>query len=418
MTRRSWIAAMTAGTLAPAVSPLRADTCLYPVLAPAYLFPSFLRSAYQHPNSRPKLFSLPAYDDLPDAVISPAQTVRIPVDQMGRPENAPALNLLRAAYQRMEHDSGCTGFALQASLHNLYCFGGGAHDPTGGIFLAWHRALLYFHERLLRWHLEQAGISGAAQVALPYWDVLSFSESGGVYNTSPELEHLDCRTWISPGSATSTQAVGQLRLGLDAADLMDCGSYLFCWHMAVHLYVGGTMATLENAAFDPIFFALHASVDRMWTVSKSAPIAPASNTCTFYDPYAGNSGAWVRVDLKDFGATANLGISYAPPSGFGAWISTLAVPAAVEIQLPDKIDEGASLYVRVQNRDFDLGEIVTAYVHHPNHSHQPMPSRFAVSAELEHLLRNAKQADAQFSLSARNGQRIRLLGKWRLIEHR
>lgn len=409
-TRRSWLTGVTAGALAPAFQQLRASTCPRPGLAPRKLFPQFLWSAYAA-AARPNLFNSPGCDDLPPAVITPSNIVRIPVDQIGRPENAPALNLLRTAYEKMRNDSTVCGFVLQASLHNLYCFGGGAHNHDGGVFLAWHRALLYYHERLLRKNLEQAGVAGAAQVALPYWDVLSFSEGPGVYGDDPELDHPDCRTWIVPDTATSSQAAGQLSLGLAATDLMNCSRYLFSWHLAVHCYVGGDMQTLQNAAFDPIFFALHSAVDCMWTNSKAASIAPASNTCAFYDAYAGGTGAWVRVDLKDFSAGANLGIAYAPPSGVAAWITRLAPPAAVEIQLPERIGEGVKLYVQVRERGFNLGEILTMY----GHSDRRMASRFAVSGPLERLLRTVPHDSVRFLLQADKSAPIMVPGKWRLI---
>jgi len=43
----------------------------------------------------------------------------------------------------------------------MFCRGG-AHYSTGGSFLAWHRAFVYFQERLLRWLLEQRDPQRAA----------------------------------------------------------------------------------------------------------------------------------------------------------------------------------------------------------------------------------------------------------------
>ena len=35
-------------------------------------------------------------------------------------------------------------------------------------------------------------------------------------------------------------------------------------HGAVHVWVGGTMGRIDWAAYDPIFWAHHANIDRLW----------------------------------------------------------------------------------------------------------------------------------------------------------
>jgi tyrosinase len=37
-------------------------------------------------------------------------------------------------------------------------------------------------------------------------------------------------------------------------------------HDGIHVHVGGTMANIAWAAYDPIFFAHHAMIDRLWSM--------------------------------------------------------------------------------------------------------------------------------------------------------
>jgi tyrosinase len=51
-----------------------------------------------------------------------------------------------------------------------------------------------------------------------------------------------------------------LRLG----DFLDFQQQLEQIHDHIHIWVSGTMAEVPFAAYDPIFFAHHAMVDRIW----------------------------------------------------------------------------------------------------------------------------------------------------------
>jgi hypothetical protein len=405
VTRRSWILAASAAAAASS----KGQVCTgAPIPAGSMLFPKGL----QNPPSD-TLFDLPDYDSLPFPAKLSIPGTRLPVNQMTQPANAQALGLLRAAYQRMIVDPSVKGFAVQATLHKLFCSTsyGDAHGYTGGAFLAWHRAFLYFHERVLRWQLEQVGIANADAVRLPYWDVISFSESGGIYGSYPELENASCRQWTCPDACTATEAVGQLRLAQNETDLANCAGELYSWHLAVHNYVGGYMGSITQSAFDPIFFALHASVDRMWSNSK-ATATPDKHICTFYDPYAGN-GAWVQVNLADYGATANPEITYAPPGGVSAMFLALPVPAAMEVTLPTVVTAGTKLFVVGPKKEYSLGIVLPSDA---QHSHQHQPTRFAIQPELEGVLKENKHDNVQLFLKDSRGVKRPIEGsRWRLV---
>jgi hypothetical protein len=74
-----------------------------------------------------------------------------------------------AALLKVTKDNDPRGWYRQGAVHCWYC--SGAADGLNGMeihggwwFLAWHRAYLYFHERVL------GSLIGDATFALPYWD--------------------------------------------------------------------------------------------------------------------------------------------------------------------------------------------------------------------------------------------------------
>src|SRR5262249_51820546 len=80
---------------------------------------------------------------------------------------------------------------LQTFIHHFYCSDTerGVHNSKGGLFFAFHRALLVFHERLLQWTLEKCckvNPNTARNFRLPYWDPRS---DQGVYS-DPKLTGL------------------------------------------------------------------------------------------------------------------------------------------------------------------------------------------------------------------------------------
>jgi tyrosinase len=66
----------------------------------------------------------------------------------------------------------------------------------------------------------------------------------------------------TPGVALPTESeIGDL---LDDSDWASFSDRLESYHDEVHVWVGGDMQDIATAAFDPVFFAHHAMVDRIW----------------------------------------------------------------------------------------------------------------------------------------------------------
>jgi len=169
------------------------------------------------------------------------------------------------------------GYQWHAAIHGLPVPGLCAHGNA--LFLPWHRAYLYFFELALR--------DRVFDVTLPWWDwrtpagaesrvppayaaarvgraqnPLHFAkiDPPGAQGSWPR------RTDRSPG--TNTPALPTPELVEDI--LREPGFREFTnrletsLHNSVHMWVGGAMTDPRWAAFDPIFWAHHCMVDRLW----------------------------------------------------------------------------------------------------------------------------------------------------------
>lgn len=180
---------------------------------------------------------------------------------------------LRQALSRAQRIGDDRGYQYWAGVHGLplptYCRHG---SP---LFLPWHRAYLYFLEKAL-----QDQVPG---VTLPWWDWRDHSEAlpaayarartpGNKANPlhsspiQPSGRRLpnEKRTWREPGDPSwlpSAAEVDQVRAN---RDFFTFQSQLESLHNGVHGFVGGTMAIVATSAYDPIFWAHHCMIDRVW----------------------------------------------------------------------------------------------------------------------------------------------------------
>jgi len=177
-----------------------------------------------------------------------------------------ALALLNAA-----STGGVGGFADYANVHTDAGFQE-AHGADG--FLPWHRAFLLDLERELQ--------AIDPSVSLPYW---RFDEPApnlftraflGVpnpttgtleFDTGNPLQFLSPPIWRVPGFDTATQPAWVI----GEAATMQLGpvfaSYRFMEgdpHGSAHTSFSGLISSIGTAARDPLFFMLHANVDRLW----------------------------------------------------------------------------------------------------------------------------------------------------------
>lgn len=184
---------------------------------------------------------------------------------------------MRRAFAAARAISDDRGYQHQAGIHGLplpmYCTHG---SP---LFLAWHRAYLYFFEKALQ--------DRVAGVTLPWWDWTSATQKlPGAYSRRRDADRRANPLYSSPiqpsgrepgGSNHTVRDPGgpgapplptpeQLREVLALGDFTDFQSQLEDIHNGVHVWVGGTMGDIATAAYDPIFWAHHCMIDRVWRI--------------------------------------------------------------------------------------------------------------------------------------------------------
>jgi len=190
----------------------------------------------------------------------------------------PQVAALRSAYRASMSIGDDRGWQHWAGIHGLplpmYCQ---HHTP---LFLAWHRAYLYYFELTLK--------EFEPTVTLPWWDwtsawshrvgfpvVYSAAEAGGQPNPlaggpinalaqqqgGQGAPHHTSRSPDDPATLPTAADVNAL---LALGDFLDFQSQLEGIHDNVHVWSGGTMAEIPYAAYDPIFFAHHCMIDRIW----------------------------------------------------------------------------------------------------------------------------------------------------------
>ncbi len=166
------------------------------------------------------------------------------------------------------------GYQYWAGIHGLplpaYCQHGSQ------IFLPWHRAYLYFFEKAL-----QDRVPG---VTLPWWDWTKDHAQGlppayarartaeGRKNplaSSPiqpagRREPQEKRTWRQPGDPSWLPTPGQVTQVRRNRDYFTFQNQLESIHNGVHGWVGGTMGSIATSAYDPVFWAHHCMIDRVW----------------------------------------------------------------------------------------------------------------------------------------------------------
>lgn len=195
---------------------------------------------------------------------------------------------LRVAFKKLQEIDDEHGYRYLAGLHGLplpfYC------DQALGqpAFLPWHRAYLYRFELALR--------STGHDVMLPWWDWITvrripdaYQELAGRDNplrsvTIDELALQQGRqgeaskggtdevglariphTMREPGRIGSRLPTAREIEGVIAyKDFASLTSKLEDYDANVHVWVGGHMGDVPFAAYDPIFWAHHCMIDRLW----------------------------------------------------------------------------------------------------------------------------------------------------------
>ena len=298
----------------------------------------------------------------------PAGLTKRPLwSKLSIPEKARLFSTLQKAYQRMSRmcPRDPRSLAFQAWLHQYYCcnhkasharsFPGAAtniHNTSD--FLPWHRAFLFFHERIIQ------GVSGNKDFRLPVWDWESPCgfQTPWPYDSMP-LPVVPCKCsprretvapitpfclqeWLTSGSFDEFAGPP----GPESASGAKPGCATLGPHSSVHISLRGYMGQVAVAAIDPVFYAHHANIDRYWeywrSLYKGRPGFkehwPDSSEYYFYDGFHHwEKPRLVKVtpcELLDIGA---LGYCYDPPTlTMPGWKEVCAKPAGETLLSFDK----------------------------------------------------------------------------------
>ena len=173
------------------------------------------------------------------------------------------------------------GYQYWAGVHGLplpmYC----QHGTS--LFLPWHRAYLCLFEKAL-----QDVVPGTT---LAWWDWTTGRDQGvpAVF-AEPHVSGAPNPLFSSPiqlsGREPGGPAVTERKPGereapplpdparieqiLGLGDFLDFQTQLEDVHNGVHEWVAGTMGDIATAAYDPLFWAHHAMIDRLWRLWQVA----------------------------------------------------------------------------------------------------------------------------------------------------
>ena len=227
---------------------------------------------------------------------------------------------VRAGFAAVSGITDERGFAYHAGIHGLplpvSCFHGSR------LFLPWHRAYLYLFELALQDQVPAA--------SLPWWDWSSAqSHTLGIPalyrretladGSANPLHHQPIPAGIAGGQEQPTrtsrdpQDPSQLPTRADVQDVLAAGDFrdfnnrLENLHNWVHVWVGGTMGDIAYAAYDPLFWAHHAMVDRIWRLWQLAHTGIGSIDRDLLDAALPPFPMTVRMTLD----VASLGYEYA-----------------------------------------------------------------------------------------------------------
>ena len=183
------------------------------------------------------------------------------------------LDDLRQAVTAAQAISDDRGYQRWAGIHGLPLPISCVHHEE--LFLPWHRAYLYFFEKAL-----QERVPG---VTLPWWDwtvehadgipaAYAKSRAGGKRNPLFDSP-IQASGRAAPSQKRTTRAAGppgllpspqEVERVLANRDFTTFQTQLESIHDGVHVWTGGTMGDITTAAYDPLFWAHHCMIDRLW----------------------------------------------------------------------------------------------------------------------------------------------------------
>jgi hypothetical protein len=284
------------------------------------------------------------------------QTPRIRMDIVTFAQDATRLANFEAAVKEMKDRSAADendpkGWLGVANTHRDFCTIPG--DDANQVhycywFIAWHRAYISVTERKIR------AISGDDSFSYPYWNWSSdrhipqaFARPGSSLSDAvrytPPRGLQDDEVDYNPGdpvlralgvaalSAAKFEATTQAQISRSFGGIArpnTAGAYgnnrlEGTPHGPVHVYVGGVsdqgdagdMTDFATAARDPIFFAHHGNLDRLWEIWRQTPAHQATEPTS--DVFLNHrfvftwiDGTPIEVPMSDVLDTTRLGYVY------------------------------------------------------------------------------------------------------------
>jgi hypothetical protein len=270
------------------------------------------------PNIPPNFFRFNSVPDIQVGPFNPKAPKRPLWSTLDDGDKKMLAKNLRCAYTKMMNRrwTNRRSYMYQAWTHAWYC-GGDQNQCFGNVhrtwaFLPWHRAFLYYHERLIQAEL------GNPDFRLPVWDWENDPSVPWIYNSLPSVKNLGCncsreKNRICPVTPGELDAwFGSSDFDSVAGGLNLAGTSFSGLHQCVHVQLGGCMGNFTSAALDPVFYAHHANVDRYWdawAAQNRTSLSQWPHSCFyFYD-----LGRTVRAKVEDLLDTTSLGYQYDPP---------------------------------------------------------------------------------------------------------
>jgi hypothetical protein len=282
---------------------------------------------------------------------------RVRMDIATFAQDAGRLSRFEAAMKQMQDASASNpndpaGWLANANMHRDFCaMPGGANDPAQihfcWWFLAWHRAYLSVTERKIR------QISGDDSFSYPYWNwstdrriPAAYAKLGsslanavrftpnrglndgevGLLHDDPAIEQLGvaalAATFFEAKTADDIPASFGGIARPNPEDAFDNNALEGTPHGPVHVYVGGQtrrgvgdMTDFATAGRDPIFFAHHGNLDRLWETWRRDPARRATEPTS--DAFQNHAfvfkwldGTDLQVPMSDILDTTKLGYTY------------------------------------------------------------------------------------------------------------
>jgi tyrosinase len=284
------------------------------------------------------------------------------------PPNDPIVQTYRDAVTAMKALPAADprSWEKQANIHFDHC-------PHGNwYFLPWHRAYLYYFERICR------KLTGNHSFALPYWNWSTSPSIPGVFwgagnplfdaNRAATAASMASAAFVGPSVLenilnepnffvfASGQAVGQRTFST-------YGMLEGTPHNYVHGFVGGDMGAFHSPR-DPVFWTHHNMVDCMWVewnINRRHPNTndPAWTNFTFTD-FADENGNSVTVNAITTVLYPYFSYQFEPCHPAEARPGAILEQATLEKFLR----EGAAVKLEFERR-FEIRRSVTAIVGRP-----------------------------------------------------